>query len=84
MSRYMNRCQTCGCTDETMVMRSEFNEMRSLCYRFLKYSCNVQANLSAEDQDARTYLTEDARLCGINLSDADKPHPFMKKKGESK
>jgi hypothetical protein len=32
MSTYMNRCNQCGCTDETRIMRSEYDQMKSDLY----------------------------------------------------
>lgn len=66
MSTYMNRCQTCGCTDETRIMRREYDEMKEMCHRLLVFINNVHI-VSILDNCARNCINADCEQMGLHI-----------------
>jgi hypothetical protein len=63
MSTYMNRCNQCGCTDETRIMRSEYDQMKSDLYdanALLKKTHAWMSNVYESTGVAPLLLTETA------------------------
>lgn len=65
MSTYMNRCPRCGCTDETRIMRREYDEMQALCYKMLNFVAGIDLDNDPTTYQARVWLIADAANMGI-------------------
>lgn len=65
MSTYMNRCPRCGCTDETRIMRSEYDEMKALCYKMLTFIADIDLDSDPVAHLLRSCIISDAESMGI-------------------
>lgn len=65
MSSYMNRCPTCGCTDETRIMRSEYDQRDMMCARMLAFIRDLDLDHDPIAYPIRTWIMRDAEEMGI-------------------
>ena len=67
MSTYMNRCPRCGCTDETRIMRREYDEMKDIAHRLLAYAIQFGRSDHTLSNLARSAIIADCEQMGMHI-----------------